>query len=122
MLLAALVLLALSASAAAGTGGGSCGGIAPVVFACSTGEVRMPYRLSVDLDPHFTGGLASVLVHPGGERVFRCEFLLGEATQCTGTGTLPAAGAQVTHECRTFFYQSPAPGGVGGWSCSVEPA
>lgn len=124
----ALLLVLASGSALAhvrpGHGGATCGGVAPAVTSCSTGEHLNTWSAYLELDfsgtrSNYTGTLEATLTQDGGTYTLRCDFVAGVSSGCVTSGTPPGLGTLYTHECRSFDSGTTTPGGSGQWGCRI---
>lgn len=110
-----------------------CNGSAPDATSCTTGSRTRTASMNhgpANVADDFTGYIQSSLEIEGGGRFWTCQYENGVFMGCVGTGSWPPVGAQITHNCRTFYstgleqlddllIDAGIEGGAGDWGCQV---
>lgn len=107
----------------------SCYAAAPVTLGCSTGQhawdgasLNFGFGMGPGLPPSplYVGTLESTLVHPAGNKVYRCSFNMGVSQGCTVTSPPWGPGPHAFHHvCASYDLGTTNRGGQGPWACTI---
>lgn len=110
----------------------ACGGHAPDVVACTTGDhlsLGVLRSGGVSAGEGYNGIIVNRLTHAGGVFETRCDVttitdgtFTSTTIDCTDAGTYPPAGAWFRHDCESLDKATPTPGGGGAWTCFIHLA